>query len=99
MSDNEPCDVPETPTENGTSDTETVQSETGQNGHAGLDATETNQTVDLHDQPAPSLRRSTRIRRPLIVLEIMCLINIFLCPYERLSYRTLNLAGRIVVNV
>ena len=63
MSDNEPCDVPET-TENGTSDTETKQSETGQNGHAGHDATETNQTVDLHDQPAPSLRRSTRIRRP-----------------------------------
>ena len=66
MSDNEPCDVPETPTENRTSDTdaETVQSETGQNGHAGHDATETNQTVDLHDLPAPSLRRSTRIRRP-----------------------------------
>ena len=32
--------------------------------HAGHDATETNQTVDLHDQPAPSLRRSTRTRRP-----------------------------------
>jgi len=54
-------DVPETTTKNRTSDTETVQSETGQNGHAGH---ETNQTVDLHDQPAPSLRRSTRIRRP-----------------------------------
>ena len=61
MSDNEPCDVPETTTENCSSDTETVQSESGQNGH---DATETNQTVDLHDQPALSLRRSTRIRRP-----------------------------------
>ena len=61
---NEPCDVPETPTDDRTSDTETMQSETGQNGHAGHDATETNQTVDLHDQPAPSLRRSTRIRRP-----------------------------------
>ena len=45
MSDNEPCDGPETTTENRTSDTETVQSETGQNGHAGHDATETNQTV------------------------------------------------------
>ena len=64
MSDNEPCDVPETTTENRSSDTETVQSENGQNGHAGHDATETNQTVDLHDQPAPSLRRATRIRRP-----------------------------------
>ena len=64
MSDNEPCDVPETTTENRTSDTETVQSETGQNGHAGHDTTETNQTVDLHDQPAPSLRRSTRTCRP-----------------------------------
>ena len=63
MSDNEPCDVLETPTENRTSDTETVQSETGQNGHAGHDATETNQTVDLHDQTTPSLRRSTRTRR------------------------------------
>ena len=61
MSDSEPCDVPEA-TENRTSDTETVQSETGQNGHAGHDATET-KTVDLHDQPAPSLRRSTRTRR------------------------------------
>jgi len=65
MSDNEPCDVPETTTENRTSDTETVQSETGQNGHAGHDATE---TVHLHatetvDQ-TPSLRRSTRTRRP-----------------------------------
>ena len=82
MSDKEPCDVPETPTENRTSDTdaETVQSETGQNGHAGHDATETNQTVDLYDQPAPSLRRSTRIHRPLIVLEIMCLINVFFVP-------------------
>jgi len=98
-SENEPCDVPETTTENRTSDTETVQSETRQNGHAGHDATETNQTVDLLDQPAPSLRRSTRIRRPLIVLEIMCPINVLLCPLERLSYRTLNLAGRIVVNV
>ena len=38
----------ETTTENRTSDTETVQSETGQNGHAGHDATETNQKVDLH---------------------------------------------------
>ena len=57
----------------------TVQSETRQNGHAGHDATETNQTVDLHDQPAPSLRRSTRIRQPpdSSVLEIMCLINVF----------------------
>ena len=64
MSDNESCDVPETTTENRTSDTERVQSETGQNGHTGHDATETNQTVDLHDQPAPSLRRSTRTRRP-----------------------------------
>ena len=64
MSDNEPCDVPETTTENRTSDTETVQSDTGQNGHAGNDATETNQTVDLHNQPAPSLRRSTRTCRP-----------------------------------
>ena len=64
MSDNEPCDLPETTSENRTSDTETVQSETGQNGHAGYDATETNQRVDLHDQPAPSLRRSTRTRRP-----------------------------------
>ena len=64
MIDNEPCDVPETPTVNRTSDTETVQSEIWQNGHAGHDATETNQTVYLHDQPAPSLRRSTRIRRP-----------------------------------
>ena len=70
MDDNESCDVPETTTENRTSDTETVQSETGQNGHAGHDATETNQTVDLHDetvdlhdQPAPSLRWSTRTRR------------------------------------
>ena len=63
MSDNEPCDVLETPTENRTSDIETVQSETGQNGHAGHDATETNQTVDLHDQTTPSLRRSTRTRR------------------------------------
>jgi len=36
MSDHEPCDVPETTTENRTSDTETVQSETGQNGHAGM---------------------------------------------------------------
>ena len=52
MSDNEPCDIPDTPTENRTSDTETVQTETGQNGHAEHDATETNQTVDLHDQPA-----------------------------------------------
>ena len=59
LSGNEPCDVPKTTTENRTSDTETVQSETGQNGHAGHDATGTNQTVDLHDQP--SLRRSTRI--------------------------------------
>jgi len=99
MSDNEPCDVPETPTENRSSDTETVQSETGQNGHAGHDATETNQMVDLHDQPAPSFQRSTRIRQTLIVFEIMCLINVFLCHHERLSYRTLNLAGRIVVNV
>ena len=57
------CDVPETTIENRTSDSETVQSETGQIGHAGHDATETNQTVDLHDQPAPSLRRSTRTRR------------------------------------
>jgi len=64
MSDNEPCDVPETPTENRNSGTETVQLETGQNGNAGHDATETNQTVDLHDQPAPSLRRSIRIRQP-----------------------------------
>ena len=64
MDDNEPCDVPETTTENRTSDTETMQSETGQNGRAGHDAPETNQTVDLHDQPAPSLRRSTRTRRP-----------------------------------
>ena len=64
MDDNQPCDVPETTTENRTSDTETMQSETGQNGHTGHDATKTNQTVDLHDQPTPSLRRSTRIRRP-----------------------------------
>ena len=76
MSDNEPCDVPETTTENRSSDTETVQSESRQNGHARHDATETNQTVDLHDHPAPSLRRSTRTHRP-IVLEIMCLINVF----------------------
>jgi len=64
LSDNEPCDVPETTTENCTSDTETVQSETGQNGHAGHDANKSNQTVDLQDQPSQSLRRSTRIRRP-----------------------------------
>ena len=64
MSDNEPRDVPETTTENRTPDAETVQSETGQNGHAGHDATETNQTVDLQDQPSQSLRRSTRTRRP-----------------------------------
>ena len=64
MSDNEPCDVPETTTENRTSDTEPVQSETGENRHARHDTTKTNQTVDLHDQPAPSLRRSTRTRRP-----------------------------------
>ena len=64
LSDNEPCDVPETTIENCTSDPETVQSETGQNGHAGHDASETNQTVNLHDQPASSLRRSTRTRRP-----------------------------------
>ena len=65
MSDNEPCNVPETTTENCTSDAETVQSETGQNGHASHDATETNKTVDLQDQPSQSLRRSTRTRRPL----------------------------------
>ena len=64
LSENEPCDVSQTTQKNCTSDTETVQSETGQNGHAGHDATETNQTVNLHDQPAPSLRRLTRIRRP-----------------------------------
>jgi len=34
----------------------------------------------------------------LIVLENMCLKRC-LCPHERLSYRTLSLAGRIVVNV
>ena len=56
-------DVLETTTENRTPDTETVQSETGQNVHAGHDATKTNPTVDLHDQPAPSLMRSTRTRR------------------------------------
>ena len=67
LSDNEPCDVPETTTENRTFDTEPVQSVTGQNGHARHDATETNQAVDLYDPPvhhAPSLRRSTRTRRP-----------------------------------
>ena len=64
VSDNEQCDVPETTTKNRPPDTETVQSETGQKGHAGHDATETNQTVDLHDQSAPNLRRSTRTRRP-----------------------------------
>jgi len=82
---------------------ETVQSKTGQNGHAGHDATKTNQTVD----PARlictiNLRRvfggRLELVGPLIVLEIMCLINVFLCPHERLSYRTLNLAGKIVVN-
>ena len=55
----EPCNVPETTTENCTSD-----AETGQNGHAGHDAAETNKTVDLQDQPSQSLRRSTRTRRP-----------------------------------
>ena len=61
MSDNEPS---ETTTENCASDTETAPSEAGQNGYAGHDATETNQTVDLQDQPSQSLRRSTRTRRP-----------------------------------
>jgi len=64
MSDNEPCNVPETTTENCTSDTETVQSETGQDGHPGHDTTETNKTVDLQEQPSQSLRRSTRTRPP-----------------------------------
>jgi len=36
---------------------------------------------------------------PLIVLEICVSLTFFLCPHERLSYRTLNLAWRIVVNV
>ena len=61
LSGNEPCDVLETTTENCTSDTETVQSRSGQNGHAGHDATESNETVDLQDQPSQCLRRSTRI--------------------------------------
>ena len=71
MDDNESCDVPETPTENRTSDTETVQSETGQNGHAG------------HDAKIKRLICTINLRRvfgdrlefvgPLIVLEIMCL--------------------------
>ena len=64
MSDNEPCNFPETTAENCISDAETVQSEAGQNGHAGHDTTETNQTVDLQDQPSQSLRRSIRTRRP-----------------------------------
>jgi len=75
-SDNEPCDVSETTTDNCTPDNEIVQSEAGQNGHADRDTTESNETVDLQDQPSQCLRRSTRIRRPLIVLENMCLINV-----------------------
>jgi len=75
-SGNEPCDVSETTTENCTPDNEIVQSEAGQNGHADHDTTESNETVDLQDQPSQCLRRSTRIRRPLIVLENMCLINV-----------------------
>jgi len=54
---------------------------------------------DLHDQPAPSLRRSTRIRRPPDRFGDCVSLTFFLCPHERLAYRTLNLAGRIVVNV
>ena len=80
-SDNEPCDVTETTTENCTSDPETVQSETGQNGHPGHDASETNQTVDC----TISLRRVFGGRLgfdgPLIVLENMCLINVLSCPH------------------
>jgi len=52
LSDNEPCDDPETTTENCTSDTETVQSETGQNGHAGHDATESYQDMPVMTLPS-----------------------------------------------
>ena len=60
LSDNEPCDVPETTSENRISDTEPVQCRMDMPGMT----LPTHQAVDLHDQPAPSLRRSTRTRRP-----------------------------------
>jgi len=49
-------------TDNCISDTETVQLETSQKGHAGHDNTESNETVDLQDQPSQGIT-STSIRR------------------------------------
>jgi len=57
LSENEPCDVSQTTQKNCTSDTETVQSETGQKGHVCHNATESNETVDLQDQPPQVLGR------------------------------------------
>ena len=80
MSDDEPCDVPETTTENRTPDTETVQSETGQNGHAGMTLPRRIKRLISTINLCRVFGGRLELVGPLIVLEIMCLINVFFVP-------------------
>ena len=77
MSDNEPCDVPETTTENRTSDTETVQLRPVRMDMPGMTLPrQINRlicTINLRRVFGGRLE----LVGPLIVLEIMCLINVF----------------------
>ena len=77
MDDNQSCDVPETTTENRTSDTETVQSETGQNVMPGMTLLRRIKRLICTINLRRVFGGRLELVGPLIVLEIMCLINVF----------------------